>query len=192
MRKTGPTNSDFLMRKEKKTSNHVEKESSENFSELIRGIKPYGKIVNRTEVEKPKSPTVKNKPIVEKKISWSNNLHEKDLIEYKRPGVQDRVLKRLKRGTYPLNGQVDLHGLTLAEARIQLSNFLEEGQTQRPNCILIIHGKGLNSKNVKSILRPNVRNWLSQDERVLAFSQAPKDMGGEGATYTLLRGIKNF
>ena len=123
-------------------------------------------------------------------ICWHDHLPATELLDYKKSGVQDRVTRRLKRGTYPVKRELDLHGLRLSEARICLSHFLNTAQEHRAICILIIHGKGLNSRSAKSVLRPNVRNWLSQDERVLAFTQAPKNLGAEGATYVLLRGAR--
>ena len=165
-------------------------ERNESFAELIQGVVPYKKVASQSQIKKIKQSKIKKKLPTNTAICWHDHLPATELLDYKKSGVQDRVTRRLKRGTYPVKRELDLHGLRLSEARICLSHFLNTAQEHRAICILIIHGKGLNSRSAKSVLRPNVRNWLSQDERVLAFTQAPKNLGAEGATYVLLRGAR--
>jgi DNA-nicking Smr family endonuclease len=169
---------------------HRQIRRDETFAELIQGVVPYKKVFNQTPIKKDEQSGIKRYSRDTEDVSWHDHLPTAELLHYKKPGVQDRITRRLKRGTYPVNEELDLHGLRLSEARTYLSHFLNTAQQQRTICILIIHGKGLNSHSAKSVLRPNVRNWLSQDERVLAFTQAPKHLGAEGATYVLLRGAR--
>ena len=180
------------MTNKRKTRDDKKIGESESFADLISGVKPYSNRLNKNQTKITIRPKVKKHLPSQNNKIWDDYLPENELISYKRPGVQDRVTKRLKRGTYRVNAELDLHGLTLAEARVQLFQFLDNVQTQRTNCILIIHGKGLNSRSAKSVLRPHVRNWLTQDERTLAFTEAPKNMGAAGATYALLRGMKKL
>ena len=165
-------------------------ERNESFAELIQGVVPYKKVASQSQIKKNKQSKINKSLPTNEAICWHDHLPATELLDYKKSGVQDRVTRRLKRGTYPVKRELDLHGLRLSEARICLSHFLNTAQEHRAICILIIHGKGLNSRSAKSVLRPNVRNWLSQDERVLAFTQAPKNLGAEGATYVLLRGAR--
>lgn len=162
----------------------------ETFAELIEGVAPYKKLINQTPIKKVKQSKIKRASLETVVVSWHDHLPAVELLHYRKPGVQDRVTRRLKRGTYPVDQELDLHGLRLSEARTYLYHFINTAQQQRTICVLIIHGKGLNSHGTNSVLRPNVRNWLSQDERVLAFTQAPRNLGAEGATYVLLRGVR--
>ncbi len=177
------------MSKNNKTTHH-QINRDESFAELIQGVVPYKKLVNQIQIKKIRQSKVKRRFPNDEAVGWDDYLPAAELLDYKKPGVQERVTRRLKRGTYPINRELDLHGLRLSEARVCLSHFLNTAQEQKAICVLIIHGKGLNSRSAKSVLRPNVRNWLSQDERVLAFTQAPKSLGADGATYVLLRGAR--
>jgi DNA-nicking Smr family endonuclease len=103
------------------------------------------------------------------------------------PGVDRRELRRLKRGDYPVQGRLDLHGMTLAEARAAVAWFLDNGRHARHRCVCIIHGRGLNSAGGKPVLREAVREILLGAPSVLAFTSAPPSAGGDGAVYVLLR-----
>ena len=110
-----------------------------------------------------------------------------DETEYSRPGVQRAVLRKLKRGRFPIQGELDLHGLTLAQAKRRMSAFLEYMRGRQVSCLRIIHGKGHSSSGKNPVLRPNVRVWLSHHRDVLAYSEARGVDGGSGALYVLLR-----
>jgi len=107
--------------------------------------------------------------------------------DYHRPGVQQSVLRKLRRGQFPLEDELDLHGLTVAQARERLAAFLARAGGHRLRCVRVIHGKGFSSPGMRPVLKPQVRYWLRQDERVLAYSGAPAHAGGGGALYVLLR-----
>jgi DNA-nicking Smr family endonuclease len=107
--------------------------------------------------------------------------------DYHRPGVQQSVLRKLRRGQFPLEDELDLHGLTVAQARERLAAFLARAGGQRLRCVRVIHGKGFSSPGMRPVLKPQVRYWLRQDERVLAYADAPPNAGGSGALYVLLR-----
>ena len=105
-------------------------------------------------------------------------------------GIDKRTAQRMRRGQLPIEGRVDLHGLTQEEAHRALSSFLAGSQKAGRRCILVVTGKGLRRDGGTGVLRANVPHWLNQPPnrgRVIAFSYAvPKD-GGEGALYVLLR-----
>lgn len=107
--------------------------------------------------------------------------------DYHRSGLQHGVLRKLRRGGFPLTGEIDLHGMTAAAAAPALAGFLAHACRERMTCVRVITGKGLSSPGMKPVLRPRVAAWLRSDERVLAFTAAPRHDGGTGALYVLLR-----
>ena len=116
-----------------------------------------------------------------------------DENEFHRNGVQRTVLRRLRRGYYGVEDELDLHGLTVPEAKSRLAHFLNDATNQRLMCVRVIHGKGLSSPGKKPILKPKVARWLQASEAVLAYTGARPADGGDGALYVLLRrqGVKS-
>jgi len=108
-------------------------------------------------------------------------------LVYLKPGVQQSVLRKLRRGQYSIGAELDLHGLTSIEARREVSLFLQECCYQDIHCVRIIHGKGYGSKDKQPILKHKLNNWLRQYDVVLAFSSARSFDGGTGAVYVLLK-----
>jgi DNA-nicking Smr family endonuclease len=105
-----------------------------------------------------------------------------------RDGLSRQVLRKLRRGHWVVQGELDLHGMTRAEAREAVAAFVREAVRRARRCVRIVHGKGLGSKNREPVLKGKVRLWLAQREEVLAFCQAPAAQGGSGAMLVLLRG----
>jgi len=111
-------------------------------------------------------------------------------VEGRRIDVPPDTLRRLRRGLFPLDARLDLHGMTLTEARAQLELFLRTMRARSERCVLVIHGKGEHSPQGLSVLRGEIAAWLSQgpsSEHVAAFATAREVDGGEGAVYVLLR-----
>ncbi len=113
-----------------------------------------------------------------------------DELLFSRPGVQDRVIRDLRRGRFEIGLELDLHGLTVAYARENLGLFLTECHQRHIRCARIIHGKGYRSENRQPVLKQKINLWLRQREDVLAFSSATRRDGGTGAVYVLLRNPK--
>jgi DNA-nicking Smr family endonuclease len=111
--------------------------------------------------------------------------------EYHRAGLQRSVLRKLRRGNYAVQDELDLHGSTVAQAEVRLAAFLEQARGQRFACVRIIHGKGLSSPGKNPVIKPKVCRWLRQHGGVLAFTSAPRHDGGSGALYVLLRSKRN-
>lgn len=104
-----------------------------------------------------------------------------------RPGLQQAVVRKLRRGQYAIEAELDLHGCTVATAREVLNTFIEDAQTWDKRCVRIIHGKGKSSEGKLPVLKGKVNSWLRQKDAVLAFCSAlPRD-GGTGAVYVLLK-----
>lgn len=108
-------------------------------------------------------------------------------LNFVRPGLSQQVLRRLRRGHWVIEDELDLHGLTRDEARERLANFLHACRKRGIRCVRIIHGKGLGSKNKEPVLKHKVRGWLMQRDEVLAFAQARPADGGGGAVIVMLR-----
>lgn len=109
-------------------------------------------------------------------------------LSWARAGVQRRVMRKLRNGFYAVAAELDLHGMTAAEARLALSEFLPEVSAQRGSCcVRIIHGKGRKSATESPVLKPMVAGWLRNRSLVLAYVSAKSAHGGTGALYVLLR-----
>jgi DNA-nicking Smr family endonuclease len=101
-------------------------------------------------------------------------------------GVDRRELRKLKRGEYVPGRRLDLHGQTAAEAVVRVKAFIDSAHRSH-RCVCIVHGRGLHSEGNVSILTTPVRACLRQHRAVLAYADAPRDDGGPGAVYVLLR-----
>ena len=106
---------------------------------------------------------------------------------YLRPGLARQTLRRLRRGYWRTQAKLDLHGFTRDEARQELVVFLDECIENNYRCVLVVHGKGLSSKNREPVLKIRIGNWLVQRDDVLAFCQARPEEGGSGAVVILLK-----
>jgi len=110
-----------------------------------------------------------------------------DFLAFFRTGVGIRNFRKLRRGRYSVQDEVDLHGMTVVEAREHLQAFLEQALSRRLTCVRIVHGKGRGSGHGGPILKRKVDVWLRQWDRVLAFCSARPADGGTGAVYVLLK-----
>ncbi len=106
---------------------------------------------------------------------------------FRRSGVSAEIFRRLRRGRYAIKAELDLHGLTSQQARVELRAFLAESVAAGLQCVRIVHGKGLRSGARGPVLKASVNRWLRQWDDVLAFISAPARDGGTGAVYVLLR-----
>ncbi|HEV2701092.1 MAG TPA: Smr/MutS family protein [Steroidobacteraceae bacterium] len=105
---------------------------------------------------------------------------------FARPVVSATTLRKLRRGQYRVQAELDLHGLTQAQARLQLSEFLAAALAGNARCVRIVHGKGLRSGSKGPVLRQLVNGVLRRSAQVLAFASARQVDGGTGAVYVLL------
>ncbi|WP_334223728.1 Smr/MutS family protein [Thiosocius teredinicola] len=110
-----------------------------------------------------------------------------EFLEFRRPGIQNRLFRDLQRGVIEPEGTLDLHGLRVHEAKPALVRFLNYHRDIGRRCVRIIHGKGRGSGQ-QPVLKQKTNQWLRQREDVLAFATAPRWDGGTGAVYVLLSG----
>ena len=121
-------------------------------------------------------------------LDWEQSMETGEELVFLRPGLSREILKRLRRGHWAVQDDLDLHGMNREQARHMLVHFLAHCGKRRLRCVRIVHGKGLRSPNREPVLKKKVRDWLSQRDEILAFCQAPAAQGGGGALLVLLRG----
>lgn len=165
---------------------------SELFREAVRDVKPM-KV-------RPRAPAGGRKPparaqftaadralvLVESLNDPLDNLDTGDEITFRREGVQDRVIRKLRRGEYRVEEVCDLHGLRVDEAKEALRQFLAESLARRLRCVRIIHGKGKGSGPKGPVIKTAVNMILRKTGSVLAFTSARRIDGGTGAINVLL------
>ena len=110
-----------------------------------------------------------------------------DALSFRRRGVGIDVVRKLRRGVWVLQGEIDLHGLRRDEARERLSAFLHEATRSGKRCVRVVHGKGHGSPGREPVLKGKVKSWLVQRSEVLAFTYARAADGGHGALIVLLK-----
>lgn len=110
-----------------------------------------------------------------------------DFLEFKRPGIQNRVFHDLQRGLIETEATLDLHGMRVENARKAFVQFLAQSLAAGRRCVRIVHGKGRRSAEGQPVLKQKTNQWLQQREEVLAFCSAPRWDGGTGAAYVLLK-----
>ncbi|MBI2772002.1 MAG: Smr/MutS family protein [Burkholderiales bacterium] len=110
-----------------------------------------------------------------------------DAMSYRRPGIGTDVTRKLRKGGWSIQREIDLHGLRREDAREALAAFIREACKQGIRCIRVVHGKGLGSPGKTPVLKGRVQSWLIQKNEVLAFVQARADEGGAGALVVLLK-----
>ena len=112
------------------------------------------------------------------------------------PPADDPVWEadRFRQGRLEIDGKVDLHGRTQAEAHDALHAFIHRAHRAGKRCLLVITGKGgvktLGGEATRGILRQSVPRWLNEPglrRFILAFDHARPQHGGEGALYVLLK-----
>ena len=109
------------------------------------------------------------------------------ILDFARSGVQPNTLKKLRQGKLTVESELDLHGMTVEQARMALLLFLEECRQFEYRCVCIVHGKGYSSPDNRPVIKPLLNRWLRDATEVLAFHSALPKHGGSGAAYVLLK-----
>lgn len=110
-----------------------------------------------------------------------------DILAFKRPGIQNGVYRNLRLGKYTVDARLDLHNLTVEQARVAVHTFVQDCCQHDIRSALITHGKGEGRKPQPALLKSCIAHWLPQLTEVQAFHSAQKQHGGAGATYVLIR-----
>jgi DNA-nicking Smr family endonuclease len=175
-------------------SKKTTREDSELFRRCIGPVRP----LRHDRIEpaiKRRSPRPRNSPGGEyhtplprfSEGSATREFGAADRLEYARPGLQQRLLQRLRRGRLRVEAELDLHGLGIAEAQHEVVRFLSACLERRIRSVRIIHGKGYGSRETAPVLKNRLYAWLCQHHDVLALCSSPPQYGGTGAVNVLLR-----
>jgi len=118
-------------------------------------------------------------------IDQSNFCTSNQYLSYKTTGLQNRQFLKLKQGNIVIEEIIDLHGLTVDQARKRVDSFIADCISCQFRCVIIVHGKG--NRDTPPIIKTMVNHWLQQISDVIAFVSALPCDGGTGAVYVLLR-----
>ncbi|RJO63248.1 MAG: DNA mismatch repair protein MutS [Myxococcales bacterium] len=181
-----------------------EEDEESLFSEAVQGVK---KLEARPGPPRPGAPPA-GPPREDEDLEAQLELHRlvhgdgefditatEEYLEGKVLGIHPRILRRLRRGDYAIQAQIDLHGLKRVEAKAAVQDFFYDCQGKGYRCVLVVHGRGLHSKDQMPVLKESLRSWFERGKGplgrpVLAFTSARPSDGGLGAMYVLLRKLK--
>jgi DNA-nicking Smr family endonuclease len=169
-------------------------EDSQLFRDTIGKVKPVSTDRVAPQQRKP-SPRPRFRDLDEAEVlqdMLSDQFEAADMetgeeLLYQRAGLQQRTMKKLRRGLFVVDAELDLHGMTAKEARQAVAGFLYECRRRRVQCARIIHGKGRGSRHRGPVLKGKIGHWLQQRDEVLAYCSARNCDGGTGAVYVLLK-----
>jgi DNA-nicking Smr family endonuclease len=175
---------------------HNEPADTDAFRAAMQGVMPL-KSSPRHDSAPPKRRPRKHKPVsdalddIDRAMPLISAAAEDDTgsasLSFQRGGVRDQVMRRLRRGLYPTEGELDLHGLTQTAARDRLADFISRSREMGRRSVRVVHGKGYRSGARGPILKSAVNLWLRRHLDVMAFTSAKAIDGGTGAVYVLLR-----
>ncbi len=170
-----------------------EDEEARLFREWVRDVKP---LADDRQAARPRKPPPRARftradryAVLQESLSGTADdpaLAAGDELVFHRAGLQSPVLRKLRRGQYRVQAELDLHGLNVAEAKNVLREFLVEALQRQLRCVRIIHGKGLRSGHRGPVLKSAVSGVLGRTAAVVAYVSARPVDGGTGAVYVLL------
>jgi DNA-nicking Smr family endonuclease len=165
------------------------------FREAVRGVRPLpaSPPPPRARVARPRARFARadRAAVLEESLAADDDdpqLAGGEQLLFQRPQVSRALLRRLRRGEFRTQREIDLHGLTVAEAKLALRQFLGSALEQQVRCVRVIHGKGLRSGHRGPVLKMAVSSVLRRTGAVLAYVSARPVDGGTGALYVLLSG----
>lgn len=164
------------------------------FRDATRDVKPLPRVAKRPAAPKPPARArftrADERDVLRESLLPPEDpalLETGEELNFRRPQISAAVLTKLRRGHYALDAETDLHGLTAAQAKALLREFIAEAIAQRLTCVRVIHGKGHRSGPRGPVLKGIVNQWLQRCDAVVAFGSARAVDGGGGAVYVLLR-----
>jgi DNA-nicking Smr family endonuclease len=190
-----------LEKAEREKREQVAREEANVFRGSLGGVKPIPKsdryvapmaaIPVRGATSKPRTPEEDNAAVMRESLSDQFDvdglLEDDPTLSYSAPGVGPDVVRKLRKRHWPVQDELDLHGMTRDTARDQVGDFLRRAMKRGLRCVRVIHGKGYGSARGEPVLRSMVHSWLVQKDEVVAFCVANKGDGGHGALIVLLR-----
>lgn len=167
----------------------VDPDDLDAFYEAVKGTKPItqGKVLLTPPRQKTRPKQVESEP--EPQYFHGGEPREilqgEDYMIFKRDGISDKILRKLRKGKYNVEAVLDLHKMTIKEASSAVNDFLHQCLLRRIKTAIIVHGKGMPG-NIP-VLKNQLNLWLQQADVVLAFASAPAKMGGSGAVIIMLK-----
>jgi DNA-nicking Smr family endonuclease len=180
-------------RREAERRAHAERNLFVRAAGAVQPMRPHGR-VHLTADQPPPIPVQQQlddervlREAISDEFDFTTLLDTDDALSFRRPGIGTDVTRRLRKGDWSIQGEIDLHGLRREEARDALADFIREAYKRGWRCVRVVHGKGLGSPGKTPVLKGRVQSWLIQKSEVLAFVQARGDEGGAGALVVLLK-----
>jgi len=173
------------------------KDDTDLFLEMMEGVKPLpqNKIDPDSAPKKARQKRIQStqkNPSAFGESEYTPPVAADAVLSFTRGGVQQKILSKLKKGQFPIERKIDLHGSNINEAGAKLQQAIEEAINSQQRCVLVIHGRGKGSFDNKPAIKTHVNQWLRNSIDVLAFCSAlPKD-GGTGAVYILLKRRREY
>lgn len=156
---------------------------------VTRNVNPYHGARHPTPEPEPDAPPEKAPPIHRVRETPAPLAPQKSLSVGNVVDMDRRTARRLKRGELPVDGRIDLHGMTLDQAHGALTGFLRGAHNRGARCVVVVTGKGKGGEGTGKIRR-ETPHWLNQAALrplVLAVTEARTHDGGTGAFYVLLK-----
>ena len=180
----------------------TENDESDLFSEEMDGVAPLKKKdkvhLPARQIQTPGHLVRRLSAVTEKAVDDNHLatdqveiLSSNDVLEYKKEGVQNSVYKKLRMGKYSVEARLDLHRMTVEDARKEVFRFIQDCMKYDLRTVIILHGKGDRNPDKKAVLKSYLSKWLPDLDDVLAFHSAQNYHGGTGAVYVLLRKSTN-
>ncbi len=171
-----------------------DKNEDDDFRRAVADAKPLGR-QKRSHLPRRRAAPIPNQRLKDERaalaeslgpLSIDDALDTGEALAYLSEGLGPDVLRKLRRGHWVVEDELDLHGMNRHTAAMSLTDFLRDCRHRRLGCVRIVHGKGLGSRQREPVLKGLLRKWLVRQD-VLAFSQAPAAQGGSGAVLLLLK-----
>ena len=162
------------------------------FHEMMEGVKP----LSQEKIDPDSAPKTRKikRPLTEPKqravfgeLDYAPTVGADEPLSFARDGVQQKVMSKLKKGLFPIESKIDLHGSTVNEAGAKLQHAINVAVNNQQRCVLVVHGRGKGSFDNKPAIKTHVNQWLRNSANVLAFCSAQSHHGGTGAVYVLLK-----
>ena len=165
------------------------------FAQSVGQVQPVS-TNNRVVLTPPKSPPKPLQHALDEQAALQESMSDEfdvstlldtdETLSFRRPGIGPDVTRKLRKGDWAIQREIDLHGLRSDEARMALAEFIRHAHRQGLRCVRVVHGKGLGSPGKTPVLKHKVHSWLVQKKQVMAFVQAKPAEGGAGALVVLL------
>ena len=183
----------------------LEKDDAQLFQAAMSDVAPFKQGKNRIS-KAPDPRPISPSPLEEENLEVMAQLEDlvsgriqfdvvdtEEYIEGYVRGIHPTILERLRQGLFPVQAHLDMHGMTISEAEAAVRSFIDEAMGRNSRCVLLIHGRGINSADHIPVLK----KWLqvillksSVRKKILAFTSARPHDGGGGASYVLLRSLR--